>query len=666
MNQPKHSPDTLGSEIDDNLDREVDMILKEISERDSNERGSNEKNVGGTISTAQSRFTGLKNALRHVKDTFNYYYEMAISKTLARFLIGSEIDGPLQYKAPERWTNTDNDNLVHENIIRVETSITLDTRKDSWGLERIALDTVSNHLPEDCGGTSVCIEYLQDDIWTDRESISLERDVDAIRVKDDGLGFDHRLLEILYSTKTDQKRAVGQFGEGIKLVSAACIRNGINIEYHSRDWSARPYTTEEVIGITTIVDGKPFIEDRTIQRLCFEKRIGLPKFNGSETIFYNPSLDLVAEFYALPDTLLALNKKHNILFSEDYDGYAEKIIKLLDDEAEIFGEEADISDKKVEIFDEKSDTFIPVEQDYYISDDQFIFVKGVRIESATDKIKLLFSYDIGIEEITPDRQFIDIESAKKNIRRLLLACKDIEVYKDILSYGNSEPDVEYLEYLVLEDAASQDSADKESWRSAFYSLFGDNAILESKHLEADMDARGVYGYSVIKLNPRIKNFLHKNEIIKDSMDILKTYKEYEWSSNLTEEERKVLEMIPLINRIPFINSMLGLGDVLPNVRVFDGCYIISYNQDEEEVFREEIPRGDGYYLKKDPLNPDQDLIAIKRSRLSSFENLVFAYVHELGHKLSGARDYTREFDNYFTDVIVRAIMQYLGEGLYKK
>ena len=117
MNQPKHSPDTLGSEIDDNLDREVDMILKEISERDSNERGSNEKNVGGTISTAQSRFTGLKNALRHVKDTFNYYYEMAISKTLARFLIGSEIDGPLQYKAPERWTNTDNDNLVHENMI---------------------------------------------------------------------------------------------------------------------------------------------------------------------------------------------------------------------------------------------------------------------------------------------------------------------------------------------------------------------------------------------------------------------------------------------------------------------------------------------------------------------------------------------------------------------
>lgn len=133
------------------------------------------------------------------------------------------------------------------NTVEIETSLTLDYRKNKWGMERIVLDTVSNHLPADSQGTIISVEYLQDGQWIDFRDADKIKTVETIRIKDNGKGFSHKLLDVLYSTKTHDNTSVGQFGEGMKLVAAASLRNGLDMEYRSRDWLAKPYAKNEII-----------------------------------------------------------------------------------------------------------------------------------------------------------------------------------------------------------------------------------------------------------------------------------------------------------------------------------------------------------------------------------------------------------------------------------
>ena len=110
----------------------------------------------------------------------------------------------------------------------IDTSITLSYQAKAWGPDRIALDGIQNHLPSDSGGSKVEVEFEVDGKWVPfnkRRAINPSK-VKAIRFSDDGKGFSYEMLELLYSTKSGSE-TVGQFGEGIKMLSTAALRSGI-------------------------------------------------------------------------------------------------------------------------------------------------------------------------------------------------------------------------------------------------------------------------------------------------------------------------------------------------------------------------------------------------------------------------------------------------------
>src|SRR3989344_1982495 len=140
---------------------------------------------------------------------------------------------------------------------KIETSLTLDYRKERWGLERIVLDGVSNHLPADSEGNSIYVKLKQDGKYVDLKEADPNKPTEEVIFEDDGKGYDAGLLSVLFSTKGADALSVGQFGEGLKLVAAAALREKLDIEYHSKNWIATPYTKRERIA------------NHDLDRLCF-------------------------------------------------------------------------------------------------------------------------------------------------------------------------------------------------------------------------------------------------------------------------------------------------------------------------------------------------------------------------------------------------------------
>lgn len=131
----------------------------------------------------------------------------------------------------------------------------------NWGIDRICLDGFQNHLPGDSKGTRCFLQFLVDDKWVNVEEAKLQKDkITKIRFADDGVGFSNKHLKFLSSQKTSEDSSVGQFGEGLKLISMASVNLGLGIEIQSQNWIAKPYGKPEKI--TNYRNGEPIEEER--------------------------------------------------------------------------------------------------------------------------------------------------------------------------------------------------------------------------------------------------------------------------------------------------------------------------------------------------------------------------------------------------------------------
>ena len=165
----------------------------------------------------------------------------------------------------------------------IETSLTLDYRKSKWGLERLVLDGVSNHLPDDSKSTLVSVKLKQSGEYYDLQIVDPTKPVEEIIFEDNGQGYNAQLLSVLFSTKSADERSVGQFGEGLKLVAATALRESVYIEYQSRNWTAKPYAKHETIATTEL------------DRLCFAITENGHNIHGSRTVIRNPSQKVIDE-----------------------------------------------------------------------------------------------------------------------------------------------------------------------------------------------------------------------------------------------------------------------------------------------------------------------------------------------------------------------------------
>lgn len=338
----------------------------------------------------------------------------------------------------------------------IETSVTLDYQSDVWGIKRIAEDGVQNHLPSDSHGTRVDVEFLVGEQWipySQRATVDRSK-VDAVRFMDDGKGFSYDLLGVFHSTKRNERESVGQFGEGIKMLSAACLREGIDLEIRSRDWLAKPVVKD------LNIDGQ------RVRQMCYEVYNHQDHMQGSMTIFRNPSRQFIDYVFQLDQNVLHLAEKSGRIF-------------LTPDGA--------ILERKGKIY-----------------------VKGVHI---TDDFKdrLLFGYDI-FADPNRDRNMVNPHILNNQIGAIVRRLDDTTLIKTILTAATERR--EYMEFDALYWEKSAGGGDSgglrlqhpDLWRDAFYDLFGEKAVLaavdswseSSKRESADKLAR-IAGHKVIKM-----------------------------------------------------------------------------------------------------------------------------------------------------------------------
>ena len=616
----------------------------------------------------------LTDKVRKGLEFLNYNYEKYfVSKFLGNLLLGREVSG-CYYTAPsisqqrrEPGLETKILNMLSGLVGRgpkteiLETSLTKKYREKEWSIDRIVLDTVSNHLPADSRGTIVKIEYQQDGKWVDFREYDKARLVEAIRVRDDGEGYEYTALGLLDSDKTDEGKSVGQFGEGLKLVATACLREGINVEYSSEDWSAQPYTKERVR------------KGRKIHQLCFRVEKGKPVRQGSLTIFDNPKSALVEKFDELSDDMLLFNTKR----------------------VEVKGEDGKVTEQEVpdyEVLHTKdysaSNLYSPRIIDLK-KDRTNLFIKGLRVKNgcgfhsallggffaSNSGFNSIFSYDLGIDDISPDRQIADYGAVRRSIKSLIESCENTRVRRRILMMAYAHPDENFEEYDAL--SYSEDkrfdrrdpylgfereqgilhigefnlfaSSNKKRWKQVFHEAFGEKAILYSpSDLDANKDAAAM-GYAVVKLNSALSSYLTSTIGIESASDLFKKKREIEWvdDENLTNEERALLGVIPEINRI-----VLG-HDLDVNVSVYEGEYMVTEGPTGHLRTGEEVTSSRGFYKKEDPRDLSRDVMGIKRSELETKQKFISTYLHELGHKVTEQGDYERPFTNFFVEALAK-------------
>ncbi len=574
-------------------------------------------------------------------------------------------------------------------IFSARTSYTTDTRKKRWGIERIALDGISNHLPDDSRGTVVSVKLKQDGAYVDLKEADRARPIEEIVFEDDGGGYDNILLSLAYSDKDNDVLSVGQFGEGLKMVAAACLRLGQEVKYKSKNWTAVPFGEPQPIKNH---------EGNNVERVCFRITENGTYITGSRTIFRNPSGEIIAEIYRLPEKVLGLRRKlspdEQLPESASEDAkwvYRELHKKDVRDAKAVFGRsiyqsriiDAGLSDPEVSTW-------------------RALFVKGVFIREEDS----LFDYDLGIEDISPDRIYGNEEAILMEIESLLKNCKNPEVIEAVLRHANTSPRSNCYEFQALSreqrrrsngmisetktydsDAVFDGKSRKkkikpfyesetegiasiirlptdrtelerllgaeelerllrhghDEWAKGFKRLFGENAVLSSGDVNVDEDAR-IMGHTPVKLNSAVADYLAECGV-KNARSI-EVGKEYRWvpTEELSDEEKAVLARADEISEIAF-------GDKNPlEIRVYSGLYLSTGR---------EIDCATGVIIFEDD---GKRVIGIKRSQLASLEGFTRNYVHERGHDKTGADDWSRTFTNLGYEISTRLIIEKLRQG----
>ena len=354
--------------------------------------------------------------------------------------------------APTNGTSLSTDG--EERAELVKTSVTLSYQDERWGVERIALDGIQNHLPSDSQGTRVDIDFLVDTQWVPRSRYQ-QGTVEAIRFSDDGIGYSYELLGLFHSKKKGDEEAVGYFGEGLKMVSAACAREGVDLELRSRDWQARP----RIIPVD--------IDDEHIQQLAYEVR-DAEKIRGSQTVFLHPTHELVEYVRGLERKVLPLRHDFKPVYAK--------------------GKRAIVDSAGA------------------------IFVRGVFI-STTFADRLMFSYNL---DVVPnrDRDTISERSLTNELHTVWSECRDTEPIKAFIETAQQEPRrfADSHEAYVLNRWTNTFPA--ESWRKAFEELYGENAVIQTRENLQQLVEN--LGYRVVKVNdPHLAKNLRQFGIRED-------------------------------------------------------------------------------------------------------------------------------------------------------
>jgi len=295
-----------------------------------------------------------------------------------------------------------------------------------------------------------------------------------------------------------------------------------------------------------------------------------------------------------------------------------------------------------------------------------IFVNGVRVQKSDS----IFSYDFGLDFLSPDRSSINHEGLMSKMRSLLENCSDQKVIEEILKRANEDgayfdefrafasdltvgdesiikgkspsTDFERSESTVFLEKIKKIYSLNPTWANSFRNLFGEKAVIADYNGDVNKDVEAM-GYDPVRMNSHISGHL-RSLGVKSAGDI-KVDLEYKWvePNKLTDPETEMLK------RANEINSVVLEEPTSVDIRVYEGLF----NQTGRE-----IDCALGVYLKE----PEKEgFIGVKRSQLERLSDFTHTYLHELGHHVTGADDYSRPFTDFFVRALAKITTHYLEQ-----
>jgi hypothetical protein len=357
------------------------------------------------------------------------------------------------------------------NTFTLPTMISLAYEADRWGEHRIVLDTISNHI--DACGTIAGVTVETGESW--------------VAVRDSGPGFDWRLLGLLHSTKSPSGPNIGQFGEGMKLVAAACLRMGLHISIRSRDWKATALPEH-----VRFQDSSSSREERTVSRLVWEVTTDLAEFCGTETVISSPA-------GPLPEELAALFRKWRSLF--------------LDDEYR-------------------------TREDAWQDQNPRLFLKGVWCK---DLEEYAFSYNLVSANISRDRTTMDTLSAVRRFWEYSARSDHIAMF-----FRQAAASAALRTTPAMEFRISLYPIRESDWVSGWNQAFGDAAVVSTTPQE-DYHASAM-GHPVVPL-PETVVCVARRVGIRTARDVLSDENRFRLRELEPDEHARVAAAFRLIRRI---------------------------------------------------------------------------------------------------------------------
>ena len=481
-------------------------------------------------------------------------------------------------------------------LIPHTTGLTIDSGRRNWGALRIVLDTVSNHMADDSGGTQTQIEYyirneehFNSFTWTPDVPGRNEK-VYAIRVIDDGDGYDVNILPLFFTTKEQEGTQTGGFGEGTKMVSMAVLRDqadesSMGIKYRSRDGAAVPFL-EEVS-----------IDTHSTQRVNFLVAKGLSPLSGSTTTIYNPLGEVADLFRLLHRYVLAFNEEYTPIHQTE----------------------------RATLFDARS---YSLENGWL---NQNIFANGFYITGEYHN-HILFNYDlkISIDELSPDRNNIKSpQLLRDSIKELIQSCYDPGVISRVVRSAREKKEEGLYEFIHV---TFDDEEHRDIWSRTFFDLYGNKAVLATD-IKAMITAQE-QGYTPVHLHDKIKSTLRDAGVLTDrdviSEGLVPELVEYD---DLTNVEKRNFALLPSVDAAIF--ACRDDEAAFPTVKVYSKLHTVRGEEKTNTL---------GYY------HIESDTIYLRRDQLHNARDCIMTYTHERGHQVTGGDHADKEFLDFFEDL----------------
>ncbi|MGV8162439.1 MAG: hypothetical protein ACP5N2_03865 [Candidatus Nanoarchaeia archaeon] len=476
-------------------------------------------------------------------------FKSLISQTLSQ-------EGHMEFYVDGQWVSNHNASATQIRYMSNGKSIVIDMAPgiirsgisidyaSSWGIDRLLLDGIQNHLPSDSKGTKVDVQFLVNNTWISYKN-HFSGKIKKIKFVDDGTGYTPQSLEILDSSKKEDEEAVGHNGEGLKMISAAAIRMGVDLELHSKDWSATPD-----------VENYRKDDSRLVERLIYHIKPS-ELMIGSETIFHTVTKEMIAYAKNLEDKVLQLRTNYAPLIKSN-SGH-----EIVDLKGTLFGKGS------------------------FVTDDL--------------KNKLLFSYNIN-KHPNRDRDVFtenNLQPSLEDIWETILYSKygDQEdqskiILKHLLNVAHNYPEIfsQSMECSILD---SMSYALNGNISTVFKEMYGENAIAVSDNKLESLYAKLGFTPILLKEEFLVKALSKEMGLDMSKMNLFQTYFNYNPQPiSKSSEASEMKTDLSLKGRIESWSEKRILLDLISNHLPSDSggkkttvkVHHITYSTNEEQVF----------------------------------------------------------------------------------